>query len=93
MTESSDASRRARFQERLKQLTGDGWIVTSQSEHGAQLRKPKRVNALGLLLFVGLPLLGIVLFNLSPYLLPVGALLVALDYVLRKEQTLFITAD
>lgn len=84
---------RVLLQQEVARLTGTGWQVVSQSEGGAQLRKPKEWSKAGVLLFVLLPILGAVLYGPLLYLAIGGLVLVAADYLIKKERTAYITAE
>lgn len=92
-TMTTEVSDRQLVQQEIGRRSTQGWLVVSQTEHAVQLRKPRQWSRLGLGLFVALPMfLGLFyapLFGLGV----LGLLFVLVDYLLRKEQTAYITAD
>jgi hypothetical protein len=69
----------------IAKRTNEGWQVISQTESSVQLRKPKRWSKL--LLILGAILLLFGGFGLIFWLLAL------IDYVIKKEQIIFVTAD
>jgi len=73
------------IQQYIAKRTSQGWQVVNQTDNSVQMRKPKRWSTtllvLGgvLLLFFGV---GLIFW-----------LLAVIDYAIKKEQTLFVTAD
>jgi hypothetical protein len=81
------------MQQEIARLTAQGWQVVSQTETGAQLKKQKEWNKAGLLLFVALPLVGVIFFGaVFLYVAIFGLLIVVADYLFKKEQLRFLTA-
>lgn len=71
-------------------LTEAGWQIVNQSPEGLQVRKAKRWNALGVLAFVVLPLLGFWIDFDFLYVAAAGLLFVLADYLLRKDSLAFV---
>lgn len=84
---------RAYLQQEVARLTGQGWQVVSQSDAGVQLRKPKEWSKAGVVLFVFLPLLAALFYGPLLFVAIGGLILVAADYVIRKERTTYLTIE
>ena len=84
---------RALLNTSIAAYTKEGWRITSQSDSGFQAVKPRQWSTVGLVLFVLLPgLLGCVwVYGFGIALL--GLLLVTVDYLLKKEQQVYVTAQ
>lgn len=81
------------FDQELQRLTSQGWQILNRTDVSAQLKKSKEWSKVGLVLFVLVPLLGgCVYFPLFAIAL-IGLLFVVLDYLLRKERLLYVTAE
>jgi hypothetical protein len=98
---SAGASDRQLIEREVALLTARGWRVRSQTETTAQLAKPKWLNPVGMMLLVMLPTLlgcgallirpsfGIILMGIAG----AGLVLLFLDYAMKKERVLFLSAD
>lgn len=81
--------------------TTAGWQIVSQSESGFQIAQPKKLNPIGMALFVMLPaLVGCLAFFVSAIygigilvLAGVGLLIVLADYAVKKPELRYITVD
>lgn len=84
---------RALLNTSIAAYTKEGWRITSQSDSGFQAVKPRQWSTVGLVLFVFFPaLLGCVwVYGFGIALL--GLLLVTVDYLLKKEQQVYVTAQ
>jgi hypothetical protein len=87
------ASDRAALQQEVARLTGQGWQVISQAETSAQLKKPRDWSRTGLVLFVFLPLVGGCLWYPLWGVAVVGLLLVLVDYLVKQDELVFLSAD
>ncbi len=88
-----DTSRdQALLDAKIAYYTKEGWRISSQSASGFQAVKPRQWSTAGLVLFVVLPaLLGCVWvygFGIAIF----GLLLVVADYLLKKEEQVYVTA-
>jgi hypothetical protein len=82
------------FNKKIEERTQQGWIIINRTDDSAQLKKPRQWSRLGLVVFVAIPLLaGITLFPLLIGFALVGFLIVIADYLLRKEEFVYITAE
>lgn len=81
------------FDQELQRLTGQGWQILNRTDSSAQLKKTKEWSKVGLVLFVLVPLLGglayLPLFGITL----LGLIFVLVDYLLRKDRLLYLTAD
>jgi uncharacterized paraquat-inducible protein A len=84
---------RALLQQEVARLTATGWQVVSQSDAGAQLRKPKEWSKAGVVLLVLLPVLGAALYGPLLYVAIGGLILVVADYLIKKERSAYVTAE
>lgn len=73
------------IQQAIAAYTARGWEIVSQSESSVQLRKPKKWS-------MPLLVLGVVLLLLFGAGL-IFLLLAVVDYAIKKERMIFITAD
>jgi len=85
VSHSSKLSDQQLIQQYTAKRTKQGWQVISQTESSVQIRKPKQWSKT--LLIVGAILLLFGGFGLVLWLLAL------IDYVLKKEQVIFVTAD
>lgn len=77
----------------IEAYTKEGWRITSQTVSGFQAVKPKQWSTAGLVLFVALPgVLGCFWFYGFGIAL-LGLLLVTVDYLLKKDEQIFVTAE
>jgi hypothetical protein len=91
---STQLTDRQALDKAIAEHTRTGYRVVSQSESGVQFARPKQWSTLGLILFVLLPVLSTFLFGLGSLIIAfIGLLIVALDYALRKEKLVYLTAD
>lgn len=82
------------FDRQLSIMTNQGWEIVNRTENSAQLRKPKSVNMLGVVVFILLPAVAAVLFDSCFWAVALGGvLLVAADYVVKKPKMQYITRD
>jgi hypothetical protein len=81
------------IQQAIATHTEQGWEVVSQSATSVQLRKPRQWSTVGIILFVLIPALGgCVWFPLFGVAL-LGVMLVAADYLMKKDDLTYLTAD
>jgi hypothetical protein len=79
---------------KIQEYTQAGWIIINRTSDSAQLKKPRQWSRLGLVVFIALPLLGgVILFPVLIGFALVGFLIVIADYLLRKEELIYITAQ
>lgn len=81
----TNKSDRQLIQNAIALYTSRGWQVISQTEDSVQLRKPKEWSKT----LLGLGCITIVLFGAGLVILIVAAI----DYALKKEQVIYLTAD
>jgi hypothetical protein len=84
---------RALVQHEVARLTGQGLQIVSQTETTAQLKRPKEWSRVGILLFVFLPLIGGLFWSPLWGVAVFGLVLVLADYLFKKEQLVFVSAD
>jgi|SRR6266487_1511416 len=84
---------RALIQQEVARLTSQGWQVVSQTETTVQLKRSREWSKPGVVLFVALPLLGAIFYGPLLYVAIFGLLLILADYLMKKEQLVFINAD
>lgn len=77
----------------VETMTSSGWQVINRTSTTAQLRKPKQWSSGCLVLFVLLPLLGGFLFPALFGVAVVGLILAVLDYLLKKDETVYYTEE
>lgn len=78
----------------LQTKTKEGWRIVSHTPAGAQIEKPKQASGIGVTLFVVLPALGWLVFGWWWWAVAiVGAILVLCDYLLKKPELSYITAE
>lgn len=70
-----------------------GYQVVNRGDSYVNLKKPRQWNRLGIGLFVALPLLIGLFVPVSLGVAVFGLIFVTADYLLRKEQNAYITAD
>jgi hypothetical protein len=95
------ADDRAALDRAVAAYTGQGWRVISQTETSVQVAKPKKLSPVGMILFVMLPaLFGFFALLIAPGtgllilgVAAIGLILVFIDYTVKKEELLFLTAD
>lgn len=85
-------SDRQLIEQEVAKYAGQGYRVVSQTETAAQVAKPKKWNAAGIILFVLLPLIGWLLWSPLIYVVILGVILVVADYALKKEELVYISA-
>jgi hypothetical protein len=74
------------------------YSARGRTAHGAwattaQLKKLKEWSKPGVILFVALPLLGALFYGPLLYVAIFGLILIVADYLLKKEQLIFLTAE
>lgn len=92
---------RALLDKELAAYTAAGWRIVSQTDRGFQAAKPKKLNPVGMAVFVIMPaLLSCIAFLVAPgwglllgVIAVLGLALVGLDYAVKKEEFVYITAD
>lgn len=94
-TQPADPARaRALLTSEIASLSAKGWRIVSQTETSAQLAQPRQWSRVGLLLFVVAPIvIGVLFYMPLVFGALIGLLLVVADYLLKKEQMTFITAE
>lgn len=70
-----------------------GYQVVNRGDTYVNLRKPRQWNRLGVGLFVALPLVIGLFVPVSLGVAFFGLLFVTADYLLRKEQNVYVTAE
>jgi hypothetical protein len=90
---SRDLSLSVRLDREVERLTQKGWHVISRTNTSAQLKKPKQWSSLVVVLFVVLPLFGGLFFPYLFIIAVIGFLFAIVDYILRKEQLLYLTEE
>lgn len=74
-------------------LSKEGWIVVHKDETGAQMKKPKRVSVLGVLVLVVAPLLLAFFIRDAWIISAIGAALILTDYANKREETVYVRLD
>lgn len=78
----------------LRDRTSQGWEIVSQTDTSAQLKKPKRWNKLGVLLFIIAPLLlGLLIDSCFYGVTLLGLLIVVADYITRDAEMEYISIE
>lgn len=75
----------------LADYTRRGYRIISQTEYTAQVERPKRINPLGAVMLVLLPLLcGVLAYTPAFLVMLIGVVIVGLDYALKKPHIEYI---
>jgi tetratricopeptide (TPR) repeat protein len=71
-----------------------GWQVVNRTETSAQLKKPRTISVLGMIVFVVLPAIAAPLIFMPLLTLAIiGFILVMMHYFAQQEELLFVTLD
>lgn len=84
---------RQQFTQTIANYVRDGYQVMSQTETSAQLKKPKQWNVGGGVVFILMPLLGMVIWSGFLWLALFGCVLIVLDYAFKREESIYLTID
>jgi tetratricopeptide (TPR) repeat protein len=93
-TTINEPSDRQLIEQFVARKTAEGWIVISQTDSSVQIQNPKKWSAVGFVLFVLLPILGV--FLLDTWCLAmaiVGLIIVVFDYLMKKPKVAYMTAE
>lgn len=90
--EAPQRADRQLIENEIARYTARGWQVISQTDTSVQLRKPRQWSQVGLILSA-LLFCGTFFFAYSLALAVVLFALTILDYLLKKDQIVFLTAD